>query len=316
MKFSIVISTYNRLGLLKRAIASALSQSVACEVVVADDASTDGTEAYVHSLGDQVIYHRNAQNLNHAGTVNAGVEAASGDWIKLLDDDDYLDTTCVEVMARAIACHPEAVICSCQAAQVDINGTELRRTALPGPGRAFYIPQYAVHYGMLLDRVPFGTPAQVAVRRDAFLKTGGWDTSMTTNYDDIDSWIRIAEHGDALFVNQCLAYRTVWPGGHEQKMSLKNRLALNIAIKERIYERISPTYRPQCPSMQHLRHYLHLHWGLVALRQKQIAAALEMLLPAVIHPAAWRLLRQARQLRSGTDAGDLIPKQVLAQSPK
>lgn len=311
MKFSIVISTYNRLDLLKRAIASCLSQSVPCEVVVADDASTDGTEAYVRSLGNLVVYHRNLRNLNHAGTVNAGVNAASGDWVKLLDDDDYLAPTCIEAMEQAIARHPEAVICSCQAAQVDIHGTELRRTAVPGPGQAFYIPQAAVHYGMLLDQVPFGTPVQVAVRRDAFLKTGGWDTAMTTNYDDIDSWIRVAEHGDALFVNQCLAYRTVWPGGHEQKMPLKNRLALNIVIKERIYQRISPTYQAQCPNMGHLRHYLHLHWGLVALRQKQVAAALAMLLPAGLNPTAWQLLRQARQLRSKGSSAELIPKPVL-----
>nr|WP_228038041.1 glycosyltransferase [Nodosilinea sp. LEGE 06152] len=66
MKFSLVITTYNRLELLKRAIACGLNQTVPCEVVVADDASTDGTEEYVRSLGDRVVYHRNAQNLNHA----------------------------------------------------------------------------------------------------------------------------------------------------------------------------------------------------------------------------------------------------------
>ncbi len=47
MKFSLVITTYNRLELLKRAIACGLNQTVPCEVVVADDASTDGTEEYV-----------------------------------------------------------------------------------------------------------------------------------------------------------------------------------------------------------------------------------------------------------------------------
>ncbi|MEL6397881.1 MAG: glycosyltransferase [Cyanobacteria bacterium J06626_4] len=36
-------------------MASALNQTVPCEVVVVDDASTDEPEAYVRSLGDQVI---------------------------------------------------------------------------------------------------------------------------------------------------------------------------------------------------------------------------------------------------------------------
>lgn len=62
MKFSVVISTYNRLNLLKRAINSALNQTIPCEVVVADDCSADETEAYVKSLGNSVIYHRNEVN--------------------------------------------------------------------------------------------------------------------------------------------------------------------------------------------------------------------------------------------------------------
>ncbi|MEL7523571.1 MAG: glycosyltransferase family 2 protein, partial [Cyanobacteria bacterium J06553_1] len=174
MPFSIVITTYNRLDLLKRAIQSAFDQTTPSEVVVVDNASTDGTQAYVESLGDAVVYVRNRTNANHAGAVNAGVKAASGDWIKLVDDDDYLAANCIEVMKGAIAHRPQAVICSCQAAQVDTEGTELSLTPKTGPGDIFYIPQADIHYGMLLEVVPFGTPIQVAVRREAFLASGGW----------------------------------------------------------------------------------------------------------------------------------------------
>ena len=289
--FSIVITTYNRLDLLKRAIQSALDQTVPCEIVVADNASTDGTDNYLMSLGDQIIYVRNQQNLGHAGAVNAGVDAASGEWIKLVDDDDYLAANCVEMMMSAIAARPQSVICSCQAAQVDAQGTELSRTAPTGPGDIFYIPQADIHYGMLLETVPFGTPIQVAVRRDAFLKSGGWDTTMTS-CDDIDSWIRVAEHGDALFINQCLAYRTVWPGGYDQKISVQRRLATNILMKDRIYPRIHSKHQPQLPKLKTIHQYLHLHWAIVALKQKQISALL-LGFPAIFSPAAWHLLKQA-----------------------
>jgi glycosyltransferase involved in cell wall biosynthesis len=299
MKFSIVITTYNRLGLLKRAIASALNQTVPCEVVVADDASCDGTEAYLRSLGDQVVYHRNTHNLNHAATVNAGVNAASGDWVKLLDDDDYLAPDCIQAMVAALSHYPQAVIGSCRAAQVDLSGNIIKYTPMVGPGQVSHIPQAAIHYGMLLDQVPFGTPVQVAVRRDAFFKTGGWDTTMTTNYDDINAWVRLAEYGDALFINDCLAYRTLWRGGNEQKMSIGQRLQLHITLKQGIYARVSDTYRAQCPSLEDLRAYLHLHWGLVALKQGHIKTAFELVLPVVHRPAAWQLLGQARKLRFG-----------------
>lgn len=312
MKFSIVITTYNRLELLKRAIASSLDQTVPCEVVVVDNASSDGTEAYVQSLGDQVVYRRNPENLKHSGSVNAGVEVASGDWIKFLDDDDYLANNCIERMMTVIDQHPQAVLCSCQAAQVDEQGQELRRTPATGPGTAFYIPQTAIHYGMLMDQIPFGTPVQVAARRDAFRKTGGWDLTMT-NYDDIDSWIRIAEYGDAIFINECLAYRTVWSGGYDQKMPLSDRMALNITIKERIHQRVSAAYRDRLPSMATIDQYLHLYWGLVALKQKQFSTALALMAPGAFSPKAWQLLAQTRKLRAGQAGEELVPKTVLVE---
>lgn len=290
MKFSIVITTYNRLSLLKRAIDTALAQTVACEVVVADDCSSDGTEAYIRSLGDRVIYHRNSSNQGHSATMNAGVKLATGDWIKPVDDDDYLAANCIEEIALAIALRPQAVICSCQAAQVDTNQVELSRTRQCGPGKAFYIPQEDIHYGMLLELVPFGTPIQVAFRRDAFLESGGWDSSLDTNYDDIDSWLRIAQFGDAVFVNQCLAYRTIWPGAYNQKLSLLKRLDTNILVKQKIYDLVHEQHRSQIPAFEHIQAYLKLHWSLVALKQRNMLCALKMGLPAAFSPMAWKLL--------------------------
>ena len=294
--FSIAIATYNRLALLKRAIQSAFDQTVPCEVVVVDNASTDGTQDYVESLGDRVIYMRNPTNANHAGAVNVGAKAASGDWIKLVDDDDYLAANCVEEMSRAIALNPQAVICSCQAAQVDTEEVELSRTTVAGPGEVFCIPQSDIHYGMLLEVVPFGTPIQVAVRRDAFLKSGGWDLSMTS-CDDIDSWIRVAEHGDALFINECLAYRTVWPGGYDQKIALEQRLKTNMLIKKRIYSRVDEKYRSGLPKLSTIEQYLHLHWAIVALKRKQFKTTAALGFPAALSPQAWRLLQQAVAFR-------------------
>ncbi|MEL6354266.1 MAG: glycosyltransferase family 2 protein [Cyanobacteria bacterium J06627_28] len=311
MSFSIVITTYNRVELLKRAIQSAFDQTVPCEVVVVDNASTDGTREYLATLGDRIVSIRNETNTNHAGGVNAGVDAASGEWIKLVDDDDYLAANCIEVMVGAIALRPTAVICSCQAAQVDTEGTELSRTAKTGPGDIFYIPQQDIHYGMLLEGVPFGTPIQVAVKRDAFLKSGGWDLKMTS-CDDIDSWIRVAEHGDALFINQCLAYRTVWPGGYDQKIALQRRLATNMLMKERIYPRIDDKHHSETPKLKTVNQYLHLHWAMVALKQKQVMTGLSLGVPAVFSPAAWGLLRQAIAYRK-QKAAVPIEKIALAE---
>ncbi|MBD1808967.1 glycosyltransferase family 2 protein [Microcoleus sp. FACHB-SPT15] len=306
MKFSIVITTYNRLTLLKRAIDSALAQTMPCEVVVVDDCSSDGTQAYVQErcealadAGDQrLVYHRNFENLGHSKSVNAGVEKATGDWIKPVDDDDYLAPNCIEVMAKAIAQRPQAVICSCQAAQVDADGVELSRSRQVGSAKSFYIPQEDIHYGMLLEMVPFGTPIQVAFQRSAFLKTGGWDSSLDANFDDIDSWIKIAQFGDAIFINECLGYRTIWAGAYNQKFSLQKRLDTNILIKEKIYPKINQKHQSYIPKLQDIQAYLKLHWSLVALKQGKLLSAVKLSFPASLSPAAWQLLWQRYRVAS------------------
>jgi glycosyltransferase involved in cell wall biosynthesis len=300
MKFSIVITTYNRLNLLRRAIDSALAQTMPCEVVVVDDCSSDGTQAYVQerrdalaSNGDQrLIYYRNSTNLGHSKSVNAGVELATGEWIKPLDDDDYLAPNCIEEMTKAIALRPQAVICSCQAAQVDANEVELGRTKQVGSDKAFYISQEDIHYGMLLELVPFGTPAQVAFSRSAFLKSGGWDSSLDANFDDIDSWIKIAQFGDAIFINECLSYRTLWSGAYNQKFTLEKRLNTNLLIKEKIYSLVSKKHQSEIPKLQDIRAYIHLHWSFVALKQGKLLSAATMSFPASFSIKAWQLLWQ------------------------
>ncbi|HBE18267.1 MAG TPA: glycosyl transferase [Cyanobacteria bacterium UBA11149] len=289
-KFSIVITTYNRLRLLEQAVASALAQTYPCEVVVADDSSTDGTEEYIRSLGDRVIYHRNGVNSGHCVTMNAGVAVAQGDWIKPLDDDDYLAPNCIEEMVKAISQYPQTVICSCQAIQVEQNGTEVSCSPAVGKVPIFSVLQEDIHYGMLLEQLPFGTPVQVAFAKDAFLKSGGWDTTFEINYDDIDSWVKIAQYGDAVFVNQALAYRTLWPEASHLKFSLQQRLEKNISIKNKIYPLVHKKHHNNIPRLQDIHAFLSLYWGLIGLKQRQIGEGLTMMFPAVFSPSAWQML--------------------------
>jgi glycosyltransferase involved in cell wall biosynthesis len=300
MKFSIVITTFNRWEMLKRSLLSCLHQTMPCEVIVVDDHSSDRTEQHLQELllgyGDLFIYHRQPQNLGHAAAVNQGVKLATGDWIKLVDDDDYLADNCIETLSEVISAYSQdsrnspAVICSTQAIQVDENGQELSRTRAISDAPVISIDQANIHYGMLLELVPFGTPIQVAFSRDAFLQTGGWRSELDTNYDDIDSWIKIAQFGDAIFINQCLGYRTVWQGGLNQKFSIPDRLKVNMQIKHQIYQLVNPQYHDRLPSINSIYNYLHLHWGLIALKQKQFSTSLTLLFPSLFSLPAWQLL--------------------------
>jgi hypothetical protein len=166
---------------------------------------------------------------------------------------------------------------------------------------------------MLLERVPLGTPIQVAFQREAFLKTGGWNSELDVNSDDSDSWIRIAQYGDVVFVNECLAYRTIWPGAYNYRVSLRERLETNMLMKQRIYPLIHSKYTDSVPTLQQVYAYLKLHWSFVAFKNFKLIEGLRLAFPSGFSPTAWRLLIQAVQFRRYQTAHPQIRNQVIAQ---
>lgn len=291
--FSIVITTYNRLQFLKQAIASALSQTLPCEVIIIDDLSQDGTQEYVQSLGNRVIYHRNSTHQGWGQCVNIGVELACGEWIKFLDDDDYLAPNCIEEMERAIAVFPESVILSCQGIRVDETQTELNQTPQVGSGEMVRVLQEDIHYQMLFDRLPFGTTVQVAAKKAAFSNSGGWNSQLANSgFEAIDSWVTIARYGDAIFVNQPLSYRRLWWGNASQQLTLKERLDANIALKQKIYSLVHKRYRTKLPEDRECQEFLKLYWGMVGLKHGTLNEAWHVAQPSFFSFRAWNRLLQ------------------------
>jgi glycosyltransferase involved in cell wall biosynthesis len=92
-KISVIIPAFNRRHEVLRAIASALAQTLPPdEILVIDDASTDGTVEVVVALQEpRIRIMRHARNRGAAAARNTGIEAAQGDWIAFLDSDDEWD---------------------------------------------------------------------------------------------------------------------------------------------------------------------------------------------------------------------------------
>ena len=89
---SIVIPSRNRCNLLPRAVRSVLNQTYRnIEVIIVDDASTDGTPRAIRELSEQdqrVRGLRNDQPLGGGAARNVGIQAARVKYIAFLDDDD------------------------------------------------------------------------------------------------------------------------------------------------------------------------------------------------------------------------------------
>lgn len=181
----VVIPTRNRVDLLARTLQSALGQrGVDVQVVVVDEASTDGTAAYLSQLHDSrvtVLHHDQPQGV--AAARNAGVSRARTAWVAFLDDDDIWAPSKLSAQLAALEARPDARWSCVGAVTVDAG----LRVQLGGrPPRGPWVADELLHR----NRIPgggSGVLADTALVREL----GGFDTELS-NLADWDMWLRLA----------------------------------------------------------------------------------------------------------------------------
>lgn len=132
---SICMPVYNTAGYLPQAIESALAQTYPdFEVLIADNASTDGTFeiAMQYARRDaRVRVVRNDTNIGPFLNFNNCFDLARGTWLKFLCGDDWLAADCIEHMMAAVRPGPLVINCTEQyvfPAQMDQAGRKLHET--------------------------------------------------------------------------------------------------------------------------------------------------------------------------------------------
>lgn len=116
MKCTTVITSFNRRRCIERAIDSALREMPDQEIVVVDDASTDGTsqflkERYNREIEDSIISILELpSNVGVSGAKNAGYTQSKGDWVIFLDSDDYYEIGAGKLIKEEIKWHAETPI--------------------------------------------------------------------------------------------------------------------------------------------------------------------------------------------------------------
>jgi len=102
-KFSIVIPAYNGEKFLKQAIESALSQTrLADEVIVVDDASSDGTAEIAKSYNEKIKYYFNDKSTGFVDAWNRAISKATSDYVTILHQDDLLHPEYIERIEQAL----------------------------------------------------------------------------------------------------------------------------------------------------------------------------------------------------------------------
>jgi glycosyltransferase involved in cell wall biosynthesis len=107
--FSVIITTYNRKMLLRRALQSLIQQTeTGWEGIIIDDGSTDNTEFEIKPfLNDNRLQFIYQKNTGYSLAKNSGIFLAKGKYITFLDSDDEYLLNHLETRKEILAKHPE-----------------------------------------------------------------------------------------------------------------------------------------------------------------------------------------------------------------
>lgn len=208
IRFAVVIPLYNKRPHIARALSSALDQSYpATEIIVVDDASTDGGLEIVHGFDDPrlKILHRTEPGPGGYAARNLAIKHARADWVAFLDADDVWHASHLEDMAKAIAACPGRVGCVFTRFEViDAAGRRpYHHSARLRPGVALPLTSI-IEAWLETQRCPFWTGAS-AFRRELLVEAGLFPAGRATRGGDKDMWLRAAAREQAVFAEQSSA---------------------------------------------------------------------------------------------------------------
>jgi glycosyltransferase involved in cell wall biosynthesis len=206
-RVSVIIPTYNRAALVKEAVSSVLAQTLPdFELLVVDDASTDGTREALAAFGGKIRVLSRPSRGGVAAARNTGIAAAQGEWLAFLDSDDlWLPQKLARQMAFMKA-NPELLLSQTEEIWV-------RRGARVNPPRT-----HAKEGGRIflrsLERC-LVSPSAVILHRRLFDAHGGFDEALPAA-EDYDLWLRLSWRYEVGLVPEPLIIKR---GGHPDQLS-------------------------------------------------------------------------------------------------
>jgi glycosyltransferase involved in cell wall biosynthesis len=196
---SVIIPTVRRPKRLWWALASVAAQSYPqVEAVVVNDGGLDEAEVvarYSTTFARPIRYVHLQPNRGLAGARNAGIAAATGELIALLDDDDRFRPEHLARLATALQAHPAAVL-----AYDDVLITLEDGAEDDVPPHITGTCRLGLPYDRaIFDQDDFIPPSAMLFRRGAFLAAGQFDPTIPM-CEDWDFLLRLRDQGEFHYV--------------------------------------------------------------------------------------------------------------------
>lgn len=215
---SVIIPTHNRANLLPRAVRSVFDQTYEnYEIIIVDDCSTDRTTETVMSWeDDRIKYIRHTENRRQSASLNTGIDAAMGEYIAFLDDDDeWMPDKLEQQVAEMESCGSEVGLVYGWLDQVDDTTRKVQ-------------PKYrkTMSGDLSTELMALSIPAPtitLMVRAHVARKVGGFDESLGA-YNDLDFLVKVSQQCDIAAVARVVAVQHVGHG--HGRMNVDSKVVL------------------------------------------------------------------------------------------
>jgi len=187
--FSVIITSHNQADFIRNAVASAAAQSHSNrEIIVVDDASSDGSQQILEEYGDTIRLTKLGKNVGASRARNVGTAVARGKFLVFLDGDDLLLPWALTVYNEVVEREqPHIILSTMRWFEGQIPNMSSDR-----------VPDNieVVAYDSLLekDRPYRASASALVISRDVFNAVSGW-TNEIFPMEDLDALIKLLSSG-------------------------------------------------------------------------------------------------------------------------
>ncbi|MGA2631498.1 MAG: glycosyltransferase [Terriglobia bacterium] len=269
---------------IARAIESVLMQQTdfEYEILISEDFSTDSTRdiviGYQARHPDKIRFLLSEENLNDNSVVLRGIRAARGEYVALLDGDDYwMSPQKLQKQVQFLDGHPECSMCFHECAILSEDPTDAGHTC--SPIKLFF------SLNDLLEG-NFVTTCSVMFRLAALGNVPDWYTGCV--FGDWPLYILLSQQGMVGYLPDCLAVYRIHSGGQWSGLPEGRRIEQLASFYARLRSHLGPRYDRflrRITSSHYLSYARRSH-----LRGERAAAETLARLGLVQNPYNWRLL--------------------------